>query len=443
MRYKILKISMSLAALFLSAQRNLFADALTLEDALNQALSDSPAMAASAASIDSALASKVKATGSMLPNLTLSEGFSRTDDPVGVFGGKLRQGKFAASDFGIDALNHPRSINDFHTRAELNMPIFRSGSDWAARGAAEHGVRASEHMDWFERYRLIFAVKRLYYTLVALDRQRGVLDDGIEKLRSVVGSYQLMEAPTSASTTSFYVAKSVRAALESQRVAIDSERAKAICDLNVLMGRDPGAQFRPADTLPPLVAANVGETPRRKDVEAMKSQADAAAQMKRAALRSWGPTVDLFSAYNIHTGDFENAESSYEIGARLSLPLFDGVRRGEIMKAKAEEIRMDNLYRAAELSAYADRMNAQSKLVSSIQQYRILSDGVKSAEMALGEAVTRYKEGSLPLMDYSQAIQNLVQMKMGLVKNHLEAAVATAEVEFQNQSSVAEQGVER
>ncbi len=119
------------------------------------------------------------------------------------------------------------------------------------------------------------------------------------------------------------------------------------------------------------------------------------------------------------------------MGARLSWPLFDWGRRADQSRAQADYAQATHLHRAASLKAKASRETAAHRVQSCRRRYRIVSQAFESARRAMNQATTRYDEGTLPLMDYSQAIQNWVTMKLNLIQNRLEVVDAGAEYDFQ------------
>src|SRR6266498_5867749 len=81
------------------------------------------------------------ASAAFLPTISAELGAMRTDDPVAAFGTKLRQGRFAQSDFALTALNFPSPINDVSTSLTLEQPILQL-EDLFGRRAARAGARA-------------------------------------------------------------------------------------------------------------------------------------------------------------------------------------------------------------------------------------------------------------------------------------------------------------
>jgi outer membrane protein len=91
-------------------------DPLSLRQAINQALGQSPEAAiARAGNLDAKSAASMART-QLLPQLGFTEDISRGNDPVYAFGTRLRQRQFTQADFALNALNFPQPIGNFSTR---------------------------------------------------------------------------------------------------------------------------------------------------------------------------------------------------------------------------------------------------------------------------------------------------------------------------------------
>ena len=77
---------------------------LTLRQAINQALGQSPEAAIARAGNLDAKRLPAMARTALLPQLGFTEDISRGDDPVYVFGSKLRQHQFTLADFACERL---------------------------------------------------------------------------------------------------------------------------------------------------------------------------------------------------------------------------------------------------------------------------------------------------------------------------------------------------
>jgi outer membrane protein TolC len=82
-----------------------YPSALSLQQAVQIALSANPALSASRSQVEIADHRVIQGRSGFLPRLNVSEGLQRTNNPTQVFSNKLNQENFTASDFGINRLN--------------------------------------------------------------------------------------------------------------------------------------------------------------------------------------------------------------------------------------------------------------------------------------------------------------------------------------------------
>src|SRR5208337_602099 len=99
---------------------------LTLREAIQVALKQSPEVEAARAEGDEAKANASLARTQYLPQVSFTEDMSRGDDPVYVFGTRLRQQRFTQADFALAALNTPDPIGNFSTRISGGWLVFDS-----------------------------------------------------------------------------------------------------------------------------------------------------------------------------------------------------------------------------------------------------------------------------------------------------------------------------
>ena len=401
----------AIALLFPAA---VFARDLSLNEAIQMADS-SPRMEASSAQVDAAKGKLMQVNGAFMPQVNVSESYRRTDDPVGVFAAKLQQAKFTAADFAIDKLNHPAGINNWVTRAEIAQPIIHSGVDISRRESANFAFDAAKKLHEFDRQGMRLKVTNIYNATVALRDKLAVLDRGIELLKSLEATYEQAEAPTSANATNFLVARSVRTGLEAEKLRTKVWEENSRRSLAALIGIPANEEINLTSTLPKPAGIEIPAAKKRPDVLAAESQMKSAAAQHRATKWSWGPNLDAFAAYNRYTGDFSSSSGSYEAGLMLSLPVFNGPRFGNIKEAQAQRVAAERLYRATTNESQADFENARDRAGACVEQFKITESAAATANEALKLAKQRYQEGTLPLLDYSQTIQNWSSMQQRLI----------------------------
>src|ERR1035437_9481167 len=89
---------------------------LTLADAAKMTLANNPMHKMALADTKVTLAGVREARAPMLPRITFAENFTGGNDPVFVFGTKLRQQEFPARDFALNELTRPTPIGNSASR---------------------------------------------------------------------------------------------------------------------------------------------------------------------------------------------------------------------------------------------------------------------------------------------------------------------------------------
>src|SRR5437588_2316948 len=119
--------SICLSILFCTATLSASGQApLTLRQAIDQALGQSPQAAMARAGDQEAKSGSTIARSQLLPRFNFTEDISRGDDPVYVFGTRLRQRQFTQADFALNALNRPQPMDNFSSRFSGSWTAFDS-----------------------------------------------------------------------------------------------------------------------------------------------------------------------------------------------------------------------------------------------------------------------------------------------------------------------------
>src|ERR1700680_778814 len=132
----ILLLAFSIPGLLL-AQQAQQPSPLTLQQAVSISLEKNPERKAALADTKAVSAGVKEARSFLLPHITFSETATRGNDPVYVFGSKLRQQRFATADFSLNALNTPTPFGNFVTCLGGTWNLFDSFSSWRAIDRAE------------------------------------------------------------------------------------------------------------------------------------------------------------------------------------------------------------------------------------------------------------------------------------------------------------------
>ena len=100
---------------------------LSLQEAVRIALEKNPTVQAAEAYSDAVEQGIREAKAGRLPRVDFSEGFTRGNNPVYVFGTLLTQRQFTAADFALNKLNAPTPVDNFRTQFSASMPLYDAG----------------------------------------------------------------------------------------------------------------------------------------------------------------------------------------------------------------------------------------------------------------------------------------------------------------------------
>src|SRR6185437_1121752 len=99
---------------------------LTLQQAISMALERNPQRKMAVADLHAAAAGVQEARAGLLPRISFTQSATRSNDPVYVFGTRLRQERFTVADFALNRLNTPTPIGNFSSRFSGYRNLFDS-----------------------------------------------------------------------------------------------------------------------------------------------------------------------------------------------------------------------------------------------------------------------------------------------------------------------------
>ncbi len=139
-----MRLSVIIGMLGLAGIARLFAQSpLSLSEAVQMGLQQNPQIEASAASKGAADTRIEQARSGRLPQVTYSESFQRSDNPVFVFGSLLTQHQFTQDNFDLGSLNKPNFLNNFQSQIRVNQTLYDFGRTKAQVRSAELGSQTS------------------------------------------------------------------------------------------------------------------------------------------------------------------------------------------------------------------------------------------------------------------------------------------------------------
>src|SRR5579863_1354337 len=144
---------------------------LLLRQAIQQALKQNPNGNVACANAKEATAGVTLARSQLLPQLSFTEDMSRGNDPVYVFGTKLRQQRFTATDFALSSLNRPSPVGNFASRLSGSWQAFDSfrieKTIRSAEMMRDSAATAAKAVD----QQIVFDVVHAYQAVLYAERQ--------------------------------------------------------------------------------------------------------------------------------------------------------------------------------------------------------------------------------------------------------------------------------
>ena len=385
---------------------------LSLQQAVAIALERNPQHKAALAETRIAKADVKDAQSFFFPRITFSEAATRSNDPVYVFGTRLRQSRFTAADFALNQLNNPEPIGNFATRLGTQWNVFDSFSTkFNARRAKELNSAAAERLARADQL-TAFRVVQSYYGVLLAERQAELAEHAASTAQAVVDqSRTRFEAGTT--VESDYLSAQVDLASRQQEfVRARNTLALAVAELDVAMGvaaehtyrltSELGERTLPAVTLTDSDILALKQRSDLKEITATVRASDAGLQ---AARSSFGPRINVFASGELdNISPFGNGGSNWAAGAELQIDLFSGGQKSaSVARARANVDRMQALKQAAKDGIRLEVRRAYYDYDSARQMLSVTKAAIAQAEEGLRIVSNRYRAGMNTITDLLRA----------------------------------------
>ncbi len=315
---------------------------LSLADALDRARENNYEIKLADAEVNAMQADKNKSLAVFLPQITLSETYVKTNDPLNSFGLKLKQEIVTQMDFNPALLNDPADIENFNTKFEVIQPLINLDG-FFGRAAAADGLSAVKFKLKRTRNYVKFMVKMNYYQLVLMQRSFNVVSQALETTkanRELIKNYfdEGMITKADYLMSEVYVSN-----LESQKVDVENKFINASDNLKFMLAIKDERIVEPTDELSftevGIVDYQINEVlENRSDLKAYGLRVDAMSNMNTMNWMKLLPRLNAFGAYEYNdTEAFGSNANNWMIGLNLRWDIFNGYQNiAGIQKSKAE-----------------------------------------------------------------------------------------------------------
>ncbi len=344
-----------------------------------------------------------------MPRVSFSELATRGDDPVYVFGSRLRQQRFSTPDFALNQLNTPSPRSNFSTRLGGTWNLFDSFASWHGINRAKEMNSAAIHQLERTEQEILFRVVQSFYGVLLASRQLEVAEQSEKTSKAIVDRSQVRYDAGLVVESDLLSAK-VRLAGRQQdliraRNNLDMSRAQ----LNTAIGVPLDALYEPGSPLAernfevsPLVEKEQEAAATRPDLKRIEAQQSAQDLSVAIAKSSFGPRLNAFAGWQLDNPTFlaGGGGNNWLGGIELQIDLFQGgAKRAALNRERAIGEKMTALRQAASDAVRLEVRQAYYDQDASRQQIEVARNAIAQAQESLRINQDRYDGGLLTITD--------------------------------------------
>jgi outer membrane protein TolC len=384
------------------------AQPLTLQEAVRVALEKNPGIQAADAYVQAVQEGITAAKSFRYPRLDFSEGFTRGNNPVYVFGTLLTQRQFTAADFTLGFLNTPPPLDDFRAAFTATMPLYDAGQ--TSRMVRNAKLRAQSAQKGKERTRqeVVFQVVNAYLNELLAQENVRVAKSAVEMTKSDLARVNARQESGVAVPSDLLSAQVQLAQAEEDLLRAQNAVELAHAGLNVAMGlpEDAPTSIRGSLSEASFVAGSLKDgqakaLATRPDYLQARLGRQQAANGTRMARAEFLPKVNLFSSWEADNQTFAaRGGNNWAAGATLSFNLFDGGDRvARLKESKARELQAGALENQMASAVRLQVREAYLNLASAQKRLEVVKDATAQAAESLRITQNRYEAGLATITD--------------------------------------------
>lgn len=435
-------VTLSMACGMALAGKSQTPSPLSLDEAIASGLTHHPSIALSEAALEKDRANLLRDRAARRPTLSAAEDMMYSNDPVFVFGSKLRQGRFNATDFDLATLNHPAAMANFSASATATWVVFDAGSAHRNLESAQSTLHAAELSGQYTKNELGTEIMQLYYRALLAEDQVGVAETSFGRAKELSSDVQDRERSGFSLESDKMRTKLAQRSAEDDLAAARDNVALARRDLFDAIGEpDSGrALVRPIPDVPStktLPNAIPGALEGRFDLQALRQQETAARLTGAAAKATAWPRLSTYAHVENDAEDVvASGSGNWTVAARLEIPIFDGgARKAHEQQAEAQLHSLEAQERATMLAARSEVASLRHQIDDLSRRYTTAQDAVHVEEEALQTARDRYDSGLASISDVLNSEGDASAAEFNRVRIFYQLRIADANLAFVSGSS--------
>jgi len=409
------------------------AQSLSLSEAIERAKAGNPDVRAAAAAEREAAERVTEARGGHLPKVDVSESWQRGNNPAFVFGSLLAQRRFTASDFALDALNHPDATDNFRAALSVEQSLFDRAVSANLRAASIGRDMAATGRQLVDQD-LTSAVTEVYGRVLiaaATARSTAAMVETARADRELAGNRREAGQVTDADVLRLdvYLARTLE-----QQVQATSDERIARARLNQLMG-EPLSTIFSLDPTPPGIAIDITNLASLEE-EAVKNRPEVALALQQeqlaaasvdAAQAAFLPQVAAQGAWELNGGSWNARSSSWGAGVVARVNLFHGFAdKARLAEARAQASRRAHEREKAETMARLDVQIAIARLEAARASEAVGRAAADRARESRRIIRDRYESGVTDVTTLLHSADDVLQAEAQQIAANVSVLTATA-----------------
>ncbi len=383
---------------------------ITLRQAIDRALGQNPQASIARADHAEAVAGARQARTQLWPQLTFTEDVSRGNDPVYVFGERLRQQQFTQADFALNALNRPRPLGNFASRFSGSWTIFDSLKTEREIRRADLFKRSAGSSARAVDQQIVLHVVGAYQAVLYAQREVDVAAHEQQTSDALLAQVDQRVRAGLGLDSDRMSAEVNAAARKEESIAARGRLELAWADLGNAMG-EPDLQVV---TLQPIaahefplsaLAAELAVAAKmRPDLAALNDAQKAQAASVKAARSDFGPRVNAYGQWEEDRGSITSAGgNNWVAGVEISIDLLPLGKREQLARETAARQRIEAQQTQARNQVRLDVSRAHIQRETAEQSLETTRAAMDQSAESLRILRNRYDAGLATITDLLRA----------------------------------------
>ena len=381
---------------------------LTLPQAVSMALEKNPLRKAALADTRISTAAVREARSPLMPKITFTESVLRGNDPVYVFGSRLRQQNFTLADFALNQLNTPTPISNFSSRFSGQWSLFDGLQSWYGVSRARYVKQATEQQLDRTDQELVYQTVEAYYGVLLAQRQVQVAEDALKTSQAIEVSSRARVESGMAVDADLLSAQVVTAKRKQELIQMQNGLALARTQLALALGMSSDSVYEPREALtdhnfpsPPVADLELQAMEKRPDLKRVESERSAQAKSVSMAKGALAPRLNVFGSWGTDSPTPGwNGGNNWLAGAELQFDLFDGDnKRAHLAREKAMQEKAAAMRDAFRDSIRLEVRKAYYDFDAARQQAEVARGAIAQADESLRINQNRYEGGLTTVSD--------------------------------------------